>query len=201
VTIASLAAVAAPYVPLSSLWLPILIAAALVWIASALFWTVSPHHKKEFGKLPDEDRVLAAMRAAGVMPGHYFFPHAGSPERMKDPEFQKKLDAGPVCVLTVTTADAVRNMAKPMVLSFVFYIVVSFFVAYVASRTVAAGADYLTVFRVVGAVAFLAYGFGIFPDTIWFARGWSRAWKHVFDALVFALLTAGVFGWRWPGVM
>jgi hypothetical protein len=199
-TTAALAAVAVTYVPLSSLWLPILIAAVLVWIASALFWTVGPHHRHEFAPLPDEDRVLAALRAAGVMPGHYFFPHGGSPEQMKDPEYQKKLDAGPVCVLTVTTAERVRNMAKPMVLSFVFNLVVSLFVAYVASRTLAPGSGYLTVFRLVGTVSFLAYGFGIFYDTIWFARGWGRAWKHLFDALVFACLTAGVFGWRWPGM-
>jgi hypothetical protein len=198
-TIAAVAAAAAPYVTLSSLWLPILLAAALVWIASALFWTASPHHKNEFAPLPDEDRVLAALRDAGAMPGHYFFPHAGSPDRMKDPEFQKKLEAGPVCVLTVTTADAVRNMAKPMALSFLFNLVVTFFVAYVASRTVPAGSDYLAVFRVVGTVTFAAYGFGILYDTIWFGRGWGRAWKHLFDALVFGCLTAGVFGWRWPG--
>ena len=62
-TTAALAAAAVTYVPLSSLWLPILIAALLVWIASALFWTVGPHHKHEFAPLPDEDRVLAALRA------------------------------------------------------------------------------------------------------------------------------------------
>ncbi len=199
-TTAAIAAVAAPYVSLSSLWLPILLAAVLAWIASALFWTVSPHHKNEFAPMPDEDRVLAALRAAGVMPGHYFFPHAGSPDRMKDPEFQKKLEAGPVCVLTVTTADAIRNMARPMVLSFAFNLVVAFFVAYVASRTVPAGSNYLAVFRVVGTIAFAAYGFGILPDTIWFQRGWGRAGKHLFDALVYGCLMAGVFGWRWPGM-
>jgi hypothetical protein len=199
-TTAAVAAVAAPYVPLSSLWLPILLAAVLAWIASALFWTLGPHHKNEFGPIPDEERVLAALRAAGVMPGHYFFPHAGSPDRMKDPEFQKKLETGPVCVLTVTTADAVRNMARPMVLSFLFNLVVACFVAYVASRTVPAGSDYLAVFRVVGTIAFAAFGFGILPDTIWFQRGWGRAGKHLLDALVYGCLMAGVFGWRWPGM-
>ena len=30
------------------LWLPILVAAVLVWIASALIWTVLPWHKSDF---------------------------------------------------------------------------------------------------------------------------------------------------------
>ncbi len=193
-------AVTTPYVPLTSLWLPILIAAVLVWIVSALFWTVSPHHKKDFAQLPNETRAMTALREAGVQPGHYSFPFAGDQATMKDPEFQKKLDAGPVGMLTVATADMYRNMGKPMILSFVYYVAISFLVAYVASRTLPPGTEYLHVFRVVGTIAFLAYAAGIIPDTIWFGRGWTRAWKHVFDAFVYGMLTAGAFGWRWPGM-
>lgn len=195
-----LLAVAGPPVPLADLWLPILLAAVVTWIIAALFWTVGPHHKHEVAGLPNEDRIMAAMREAGVRPGHYAMPFAGTPDAMKAPEFRQKLDAGPVGFLTIGTADNARNMGKPMILSLVYYLVVSFFVAYLTSRTVAAGAHYLEVFRVAGTAAFLAYAMGIFPDTIWFQRGWTRAWKQVCDALVMALFTAGVFGWRWPGM-
>ena len=58
--------------------------------------------------------------------------------------------------------------------------------------------EYLTVFRLTGTVAFVSYGMGIIPDAIWFGRPWSTVFKHLFDALVYSLLTAGAFGWLWP---
>ena len=88
-------------------------------------------------------------------------------------------------------------MGKNMALTFVFYLVISAIVAYVASRTLAPGSDYLAVFRVIGTVAWLAYGAAVIQDAIWFGRPWSSVIKSVFDALVYALLTAGVFGWLW----
>jgi hypothetical protein len=188
-----------PHVPLADLWLPIVLAGVIVWIIAALFWTVGPHHQHEFGPMPGEDRVMAAMRDADVRPGHYVLPFAATGDAMKSPEYRQKLNAGPVGFVTIGTADNARNMAKPMLLSLIYYLVISLFVAYITSRTVAPGARYLVVFRVAGATAFLAYGAGIIQDTIWFQRGWVRAWKHLFDALVMALFTAGVFGWRWPG--
>ncbi len=36
------------------------------------------------------------------------------------------------------------------------------------------------------------------PDAIWFGRPWSAIGKNLFDALMYGLLTAGVFGWLWP---
>jgi hypothetical protein len=85
-----------------------------------------------------------------------------------------------------------------MVGSFVFYLVVSFVVAYLASRTLAAGAEYLAVFRVVGTTAWLAYAFAIVPDSIWFGRPWNSTLKGFLDGLLYALLTAGAFAWLWP---
>jgi len=33
---------------------------------------------------------------------------------------------------------------------------------------------------------------------VWKLKPWSMTFKHVFDGLVYGLLTAGVFGWLWP---
>jgi len=82
-------------------------------------------------------------------------------------------------------------------LSFVFYLVISVVVAYLAGRTFTAGADYLAVFRISGTVAWLAYGTATVPDAIWFGRPWSGIVKGLLDALVYGLLTAGFFGWLW----
>jgi hypothetical protein len=90
-------------------------------------------------------------------------------------------------------------MPRNMVLTFVFYLVVSTVVAYVASRSLAPGAEYLSVFRLTGVIAWLAYGFAVIPDAIWFGRPWPGVFKTLVDAFAYALLTAGVFAWLWPG--
>ena len=35
-------------------------------------------------------------------------------------------------------------------------------------------------------------------ESIWGGRSWVVTFKHIFDSLVFGLLTAGTFGWLWP---
>jgi hypothetical protein len=54
------------------------------------------------------------------------------------------------------------------------------------------------VFRVVGSAAWLGYGIGHVSDSIWRAEPWANTLKNLFDGLVYALVTAGVFGWLWP---
>ena len=54
------------------------------------------------------------------------------------------------------------------------------------------------VFRVVGAVGFLAYAARQMPAAIWMGKPWAVASKEVFDGLVYGLVTAGTFGWLWP---
>ena len=92
----------------------------------------------------------------------------------------------------------VPAMGSKIALSFVFYVLISTVVAYVASRTLDPGAGYLAVFRVAGTVAWLAYGTATVPHAIWFGRPWSGIVKGLLDALAYGLLTAGFFGWLWP---
>ena len=42
-------------VPLTALWLPILISAVIVFIASSIMHMVLPHHKSDYRKVPDEE--------------------------------------------------------------------------------------------------------------------------------------------------
>ncbi len=53
------------------LWLPILLSAVLAWIASAIAWTVSPHHKSDFQGLPDEEAARQALQPQNLEPGLY----------------------------------------------------------------------------------------------------------------------------------
>ena len=81
---------------------------------------------------------------------------------------------------------------------FGFCVVVSIFAAYVASRTLAPGTEYLRVFQVAGTVAFVSYGVGAVPAAIWYGKPWSATLKDLADGLIYGLLTAGTFGWLWP---
>ncbi len=180
-------------VTIASLWLPILLSAVFVWIASAVVWTVLPHRKNEFRQLPDETSARQALKA-GV--GEYFVPW-GSQAAMKDPEYQRKSQEGPVTPVRLLPSGK-PAMGKAMVLSVLTYLVVGIFVAYLTSRTLGPGAPYLAVHRVAGVFAFGAYFFASVPDSIWFGKPWGSTGKLLIEALVYSGLTGGTFGWLWP---
>jgi hypothetical protein len=184
-------------VPTHTLWLPILLSAVIVIVASSILHMVLPIHKSDYRKLPDEDRVLDALRTAGVTPGRvYFFPFTNHKD-MKKPEVAEKFKRGPVGLLTVMSCD-MPNMGKFLAQWFAYCLVVGFFVAYLTGHTRPPGAHYLSVFRIAGTAAFLGYAFAQIQDSIWKGQTWGVTFKHVFDGLIYGLLTAGTFGWLWP---
>lgn len=184
-------------VALSSLWLPILVSAVLVFLASSVIHMALGYHNSDYGKLPKEDDILAALGPIGIPPGDYFLPHSGGMAGFKDPVFQAKWKKGPIATLTVMPA-GVNFMGKQLALWFVYTAVIALFAGYVASRTIPAGGDYLVVFRVVGTTAFMAYTLGLWQMTIWYQRSATTTLKSTFDGLIYACLTAGAFGWLWP---
>jgi hypothetical protein len=184
-------------VPISALWIPILLSAVIVFVASSILHMVLPYHKSDYRKLPEEDRVVDALRAAGVTPGPaYHFPHTTHKE-MKSPEVMEKFNRGPIGLLTVIPSGP-PAMGKYLGMWFVYCVVVSTVVAIVAGTTLSAGTRYLVVFHLTGLAAFLAYGVGQLQDSIWKGQSWGVTFKHVVDGLIYALLTAGTFGWLWP---
>lgn len=180
---------------LSSLWLPIVVAAVIVFIASWAAWMVLPHHRSDWGKLPDEEAVRAALE--GVPPGEYTVPNAASKEDWKSEEWLDKAKKGPNAFISVVPA-GLPNMGKNLLQWFIYCVVVSLFTAYVTGRAVAPGSSYLQVFQIAGTVAFLAYSAAHVTGAIWMGHQWRRTIKDVMDGLVYGLLTAGVFGWLWP---
>jgi hypothetical protein len=183
-------------VPLSALWLPIVLSAVIVFVASSVMHMVLPYHRSDYQKLPDEDKVLAALRGAGLKRGLYVFPFATHKD-MKSPAVIEKYNQGPVGML-IAFPIGPPVMPKFLGLWFAYCLIIGFFVAYLAAHTVAQGTYYLAVFRVVGTAAFLAYGLGNMSNSIWKGQTWSMTIKEVIDGLIYALLTAGTFGWLWP---
>jgi hypothetical protein len=182
-------------VSLGSLWLPILLSAVAVFIASSVLHMVLTYHRKDVAQVPNEDRVMDAVR--GTPRGVYVFPHAPGMKEMNTPAMQEKYKRGPVAVLTVMPSGTV-NMGKILTQWFVMSLVVSLFVAYILSRTVASGAEYLGVFRIAGTITFLAYATAEASHSIWAGQPWSNTVRHFVDALVYGLVVAGVFGALWP---
>ncbi len=185
-------------VTIASLWLAIILASVLVFVASAIIWTVLPHHKSDYKSLPDEAAARRALQPQDLPPGQYNIPNIASPDALKDPEVAQLFTDGPVGFLTVLPK-GIPNMGKNMVRSLVFYLLVSGTVAYLASLSLKPDADYWEVFRFVGTFAWAAYGFAIVPDAIWFGRPWRSVGKQLVDAFVYATLTAGAFAGFWPG--
>jgi hypothetical protein len=182
-----------------ALWLPIVLAAVIVFVASSIIHMFLPYHKNDFKGLSDEDGVMEALRRFDIPPGEYVIPYAGGDaEVMKSEEFRAKAAQGPTAFMTVLPKGDPFNMGSQLIQWFVYCLVVSFFAAYVAAAALDPGAHYLAAFRFAGFTAFVSYGAGVWQRSIWFKQSWSTTLKSTFDALVYGLLTGGIFGWLWP---
>jgi hypothetical protein len=185
-------------VPLGSLWLPIVLSAVFVFVMSSIIHMVLKYHNRDYTRLPNEDAVRAAIRAGNPAPAQYILPYCPEMKEMQSPEMQKKFTEGPVAVLNLGKPGP-PSMAPLLAQWFLYSLVISLFIAYIASHTLPPGTAYLQVFRVVGAIGFLAYAAAQVPQSIWMAKPWRMTWKDVLDGLIYGLLTAGTFGWLWPG--
>ncbi|WP_291272380.1 hypothetical protein [Geothrix sp.] len=184
-------------VSLTQLWLPILLAAVFVFVASSLVHMVLKWHNSDYRALENEDEVRAAIRKSSPAPGQYVIPHCPGMKDMEKPEIQQKYQEGPVGFL-VLSPNGLPAMGKALGLWFVYALAVAFMAAYVASRTLAPGTHYLQVFRVVGAVSFLTYAGGSVQMGIWMGKPWRSVVKDLVDGLIYGLVSAGAFGWLWP---
>ena len=185
---------------LTDLWLPIVVAAVFVFVASSISHMVLQLHNKDCAKLENEGPVLDAIRSAGVPPGEYFFPGCEGMKEMGTPEMMEKYKQGPVGFMTVFPPGP-PAIGKSLAQWFVYSLIIGAFVAYVADFSLMPGTDYLAVFRLTGTVAFLAYGIASIPGSIWKGVAWSTTGKFIFDGLVYGLVTGGAFGWLWPAAI
>jgi hypothetical protein len=179
------------------LWLPILLSAVVVFFVSSVIHMASPWHKNDYPKVPNEDAVRDAIRPLNIPPGDYMIPRVTTRAEMASPEFAEKMKQGPVMIVTVIP-NGPMSMTQSLILWFLYAVVIDVFAAYVAGRALPVGAPYLHVFRFVGTAAFLCYSVALWQMSIWYRRAWSITIKATVDGLVYALLTAGMFGWLWP---
>ena len=184
-------------VSVASLWLPILVSAAIVFIVSSVMHMVLTYHKSDAGPLPDEDGARDALRPLEIPPGDYVIPYAADSREMGSDEYTEKVKNGPVAFLTVMPNGAL-GMGKSLALWFGYSVAAGALAGYAAGLALGPGAEYGAVFRIVGTVAFAGYSLAILQNSIWWHRSWSYTLKTMFDGLIYALLTGGAFGWLWP---
>lgn len=174
------------------LWLPITVATLVCFFMSMAIWVVFKWHYRDYKKTDREDDVRAALKDA--KPGYYLLPHCLDYAELAKPEVKQKFTDGPVAYITVGP-NGNPSMAPKMIVMIIYFAMVSIFCAYMLTRTMAPDADYLAVFRIAGSIAFIANGIAVIPESIWFSRPWSMTIKNLLDALLYGLLTGGVFGW------
>ncbi len=181
------------------LWLPTLASTIIVFFAGYLIYMVLPHHRTDFDGIDEEDRFLAELRTLDLARGQYKFPFASSPIDLHDPEYVEKVKRGPTGILVVCRNESGPTL-KQVFMHFVHVFVISAIVACIAGATLPGGTEYIKVFQIAGGAAFLGYAGSIPENSIWFHFSWPMSLKSVLDALLYAGLTGGLFGWLWPGM-
>jgi hypothetical protein len=177
---------------LIDLALPMVLSAVALFFASFLSWMVLPFHRQDWVKLEREDEFLKAARECNLTPGNYMFPGCNTPDEMKSPEQQAKWEAGPRGVMTVFGN---VSMPRNLGLTFLFFLAVSFCLAYLATLALTPGANFMSVFRFVSTAGLLTFLAGIVPHAIWFH---CRIVGHVLESIAYAAIVGAIFAALWP---
>lgn len=183
---------------LLSLCLPILLSAVVVFVISSLVHMVIKWHASDYGGFANEDAVREAIRAGNPTPGRYVVPHCPEMKDMSSEAMLRKYREGPVGHFTLGPT-GVPVLGKFLGMWFVWSLIVATVAAYLAVRihgldqSHARGAA-----KLVGAVIFIAHGFGTVTESIWAMRPWSSSARYLLDAALYGIGSGFVFLWLWP---
>lgn len=177
---------------LMSLILPIVLASVAAFFASFLSWMVVQLHKDDWKKIAKEDELMDAVRKCEIPVGSYMFPGCDSAEEMKSEAYAKKWETGPCGILTVYPK---VNMGRNLGLTFLYFLVINFCLAYLATIALNSGASFLDVFRFVSTAGLMTYLAAIVQHAIWFH---SRIIGHVIESIAYAAISGAIFAAMWP---
>lgn len=186
-------------VSIFQLWLPIILGSILAWIASAIIHVALKFHNSDYNELSNEEEVMDVLRKDNPGPKMYSVPFCTDMKKMGEEEMQAKFNKGPVAMIAVFPK-GMPNMPKLLAQQIAYFVIGGVFIAYIATFTLAAGTEFMQVFRLVSAVGFLAFGWATVPFSIWYGHAWSTTAKYLVDALVYACVIAAMFAWLWPAV-
>jgi hypothetical protein len=177
---------------LASLALPILLSAVALFFASFLSWMIVGLHRDDWRKLDNEDQLMDAVRRCNIPTGNFMFPGANAPAEMNSEEYKRKWEQGPCGIMTIYPK---VSMGKNLGLTFVYFLVVSFLLAYLGSMALPAGSGFLLVFRFISTAALMAFLASMIQHAIWFH---CRVVGHVIESIAYAAITAAIFAAMWP---
>lgn len=180
-----------------ALLLPVAVTTGAVFVTSSVLWTVLPHHRRDFGKLPEEERLMDLLRTAPV--GMFTFPFAEGPGAMRDPAFLERVRAGPVGNVHLVRPESRASMSGNLVHHLVHTLLLYAAVAYLARLGLPSESSALEVLRFVGVAAFVGHAGQLAANSIFWGFTWSHTWKSMLDALVYATVAGATFAWLWPG--
>lgn len=184
-------------ISIAELWLVVLAAGAFCWLASALMHMFVKYHNADYSELSNEAEVAKALGASSPKPALYTLPFCIDMKEMGSAPMQEKFNKGPVAMISVMP-NGMPPMGKLLGQQILFFIFGSLLIAYLASLSLGAGAEYMSVFRQVFVAAFLTYGWAQIPYSIWMGQPWSNCLRYLLDAIIYAGVTAGTFAWLWP---
>jgi hypothetical protein len=180
------------------LWLPILLSAVIVFVISSLVHMVLKWHAPDYRGFSNEEAVRAAIRAGDPSPGPYVLPYCSDVKEMGSEAMLQKYREGPVGYIILASSGA-PNLGKSLGSWFLFSFVIAIVAAFLATQVYGLDpAHARSAAWLVGAVSFIAYGFGTITESIWMARPWSSSAKYLLDAALYATGSASIFLWLWP---
>ncbi len=182
-------------ISITDLWLTIVACGVATFFGSFVTWALSPHHRKDWKPLADEEGFRAALGTFRIPPGTYMFPMARTDAEQRSTEYQNKFKQGPSGQISIWPQP---NMGKNLALTFLVFLVASFFIAYIAAETLDRGAVFQRVFQITTTLGLIAYCFSYLPNAIWF--NWNRraVVTHIADGIFYGIITGLVFAFMWP---
>ena len=182
---------------LPQLWLPILVTAVAVFIASSLIHMVFKWHNSDYRKLSNEDAVRDAIRAGAPAPGQYVVPHCADMKDMQGEAMQKKFIDGPVGMLTLRK-NGPPSMGGSLIQWFIYTLLVASIAGAMALRIFGVQGSAHGAGHLVGLVSFLTYTGGSVQMGIWMGKPWGSVAKDILDGLIYGIISVLVFTWLWP---
>jgi hypothetical protein len=181
------------------IWLPVIVTAVAVFIASSLIHMVFKWHNRDYRKLPNEDEVRTAIRDGSPAPGLYVLPYCADMKQMQNEEMQKKYRDGPVGFVTLRKNGGL-TMGGPLVQWFTFNLVVAMLAGDIALQTYGIQGNPLITAQMVGILSFLTYAGSNVQAGIWMGKPWPAVLKDVLDGLIYAAVSGLIFWWLLPAV-
>ncbi len=184
-------------VALASLWLPVLVSAVFVFIASMIVHMIPGWHQDDMRGVPNEDDVMATLRSANLQPGEYRFPFGRTTAEMTTPGFVEKMKMGPVGTMTIRP-NGELNMGKLMGFWFLYTLIVGAIAAGVTCHFMGAGSPYRGVFHLSAVIVFCCYSMAHWQNWIWWGKSTRYTLTYTVDGVLFAIVTGATLGWLWP---